>query len=103
MLHVLRMPLALRAACATRLRAGCDDRADHFDIELGLTSKEAARRFTHVSTVKVEADAAHELPQLLLSKTGVCASVTRLGALHEDLDAGRELTDLKNGLPGVSL
>jgi hypothetical protein len=78
-LVVLGVPLALLATCATRRRTGLNRCAEHADIGRGLASEHAARGLAGVSAIEVEANAADQLPHVLLAETGVGAAGTRRG------------------------
>jgi hypothetical protein len=94
-LVVLGVPLTLLATCATGRRTGLNRCAEHADIGRGLAGEDAARRVAGVSAIKVEANAADQLPHVVLAETGVGAAGAGGGTVEALVDAAQERVAIK--------
>jgi hypothetical protein len=90
---VLSVRLALLAASAAGLGAGLDDGSGEGGLERGLSAEHVSGRRADVGAVEVQADAAHERRQLLLSEAGVRACAAALGAVVTGIDTTAEDVD----------
>jgi hypothetical protein len=89
-LVVLGVPLTLLATGTTGRRTGLDRCAEDADIGRGLAGEDAARRVAGVGAIEVEANAADQLPHVLLAETGVGAAGARSGTVEALVDTAQE-------------
>ena len=90
MLMMARVPLAFGRAGAAGGDAGLELRLHERQIGLGQPRDHRARGLAHIRAVEIEADAAPQLVDLLLAKTGIGAEQAALGAAEAGLDASGE-------------
>ena len=84
---VMSVPLALLAGCTARQGTGLDRRADDREIGLGLSCDDAARGRARVGAIETEANAADQVPNVVLGETRIGASRAGNGAVKAIVDA----------------
>ncbi len=89
------MSLTLISAGVTGQYASADRGADDLEVGLGLSHQHGSRCLAQLGAVKVEANAAAQVFDLLLSKAGVCTGGTAVSAVRQCLDGVAE--DLRIG------
>ena len=90
MLVVLGVPLTFLSTCATGRGTGLDRCAEQADIGRGLAGEDATSGVAGVGAVEVEANAADQLPHVLLAETGVGATGARSGTVEAVVDAAQQ-------------
>jgi hypothetical protein len=81
-LVVSGMPLALLGTGQAGRRTGLDHRTDEAEIRLGLACDDTAGCVAGVGAVKAEANAAGQLPDVVLGEIGVGTTCTAGGAIE---------------------
>lgn len=98
MLHVLRMLLALVAAPAARLHACLNDHSGKPGFEFDLPRKHISRGCAHIGAIEVQANAADERLDVLLSEARVRTGRAALRTVVTGLDRSAENNGIDGGL-----
>src|SRR5262245_8022883 len=96
-LVVMGVPLALLAASTARRRACLDRCADDAELGLGLARDDAASRAAQIGAVETKADAADEVPDVVLAEARVGTAGAGHGALEAVVDAAYERLSIGAG------
>jgi hypothetical protein len=86
----MSVPLALLAGGTARRRTGFDHCADDSEIGLRLSDHDAAGGGASIGAVETEANAADQVPNVVLGETRIGAACATGGAVEAVVDAAQE-------------
>jgi hypothetical protein len=87
---VMSVPLALLAGGTARRRAGLDHCADDAEIGFRLSRDDPAGGGASIGAVETEANAADQVPDVVLGETRIGAASATRGAVVAVVDAAQE-------------
>lgn len=86
----MSVALALLAGCTARQSTGLERCGDDAEIGLGLSRDDAAGGCARIGAIETEADAADQVPNVVLREARIGAACAGNGAVEAVVDAAQE-------------